>query len=79
MYSRVSRLLISSKTKIAITPKQEELLEFVKMYGALNSPEIGKLLKINRARVHQLISPLIKAKIVVREGRARATRYYLTK
>ena len=79
MYFRVSRLSISSKTKVAITPKQEELLEFLKMHGALSSPEIGKWLKINRARVHQLISPLIKAKIVIREGRARATRYYLGK
>ena len=79
MYSRVSRLSISSKTKIVITPKQEELLEFLKMHGALSSPEIGKLLKINRVRVNQLISPLIEAKIVIREGCARATRYYLKK
>jgi len=77
LYSRISRLSLSSKTKIAITPKQEELLELLNMHGALSSPEIGKLLKINRARVHQLIAPLIEAKIVIREGRARATRYYI--
>lgn len=77
MYSRVSRLSYSSKMKIAITSKQEELLELLKMHGSLNSSEIGKLLKVKRARVNQLIAPLIKAKIVVREGRARATRYYL--
>lgn len=79
MYSRVARLSVSSKMKIAITPKQEELLEFLKMHGVLNSSEIGKLLKVKRARVNQLIVPLIESKIVIREGRARATRYFLKK
>ncbi len=79
MHSRVSKFSVSSKTKIAITPKQEELLEFLKMHGSLSSSEIGKLLKVNRARVNQLIVPLIKSKIVVREGSARATRYYFGK
>jgi len=79
MYLRVSKLSLTSKTRVAITPKQEELLEFLKMHGTLSSPDIGKRLNINRARVNQLIVPLIKADIVVREGRARATRYYLKK
>ncbi|MFC1645748.1 Fic family protein [Candidatus Omnitrophota bacterium] len=77
-YSRVSRFAISSKKKIVITPKQEELLEIITMHGVLSSRDIGRTLKVNRARVNQLIVPLLKARIIKREGSARATRYYLS-
>jgi phage antirepressor YoqD-like protein len=49
------------------------------MRGSIGSREICKLLKINRARVNQLILPLIKVKIIKTEGKARATKYYLGK
>ena len=62
---------------ISLTPKQEELLELLKHKGVLGAPEIGKTMKINRARVNQLISPLVRLGIVTREGAARAVRYRL--
>ena len=76
-YSRISRLSLSSGKRIVITPKQEELVELFSLQGALSSRDIGRLLKVNRARVNQLVSPLLKARIIRREGSARATRYYL--
>jgi len=77
-YSRISKLSYSSQKRVTITPKQEELINLLNMHGSLGSRELCKFLKINRARVNQLISPLIKAKIIKKEGEARATNYYLS-
>jgi len=77
LYARIRRLSFSATAQIAITPKQEALVEFLSMHGMLNSSELSTLLQVNRARINQLIAPLVKANIVVQEGRARATRYYL--
>jgi Fic family protein len=78
-YSRMNKLSYSGDGKISITPKQEELINILNMRGSIGSREICKLLKINRARVNQLILPLIKVKIIKTEGKARATKYYLGK
>jgi Fic family protein len=63
--------------KVKLTPKQTELLEFIDKKGVVGSGEICQHMEINRARVNQLVSPLIKAKVVVREGDARAAKYRL--
>ena len=78
-YSRINKLSYSSQEKITITPKQEELLNLLYMHGSLGSRGLCKLLKIKRARVNQLVSPLLEAKIIKKEGKARATNYYLSK
>lgn len=57
------------------TPKQRELLELLNQHGVLGSGEIGRAMDINRARVNQLITPLINAGIVVKEGHTRSARY----
>jgi len=62
---------------VSLTPKQEELLDLLKRKDLLGAPEIGKTMKINRARVNQLISPLVRLGLVIREGAARAARYRL--
>ena len=77
VYSRIKKLSLSSGKKIVVTPRQEELVELLNMKGTLSSSDISRFLKINRARVNQLISPLVKARIVNKEGKARATRYFL--
>ena len=33
-------------------------------------------MSINRARVNQLIAPMVKAKIVIKEGKTRSASYY---
>ncbi|MBI2094847.1 MAG: Fic family protein [Candidatus Omnitrophica bacterium] len=60
---------------VTLTPKQEELLALLERKGVLGAPEIGKAMKINRARVNQLIGPLVRLGIVTRVGAARAVRY----
>ncbi len=60
---------------VSLTPKQEELLNLLEKKGVLGASEIGKMMKINRARVNQLIGPLVRSGIITREGAARAVRY----
>lgn len=62
---------------VALTPKQEELLDLLGRKGVLGAPKIGEIMKVNRARVNQLVSPLVRLGIVTREGAARAARYSL--
>lgn len=62
---------------VTLTPKQEELLNLLESKGILGASEIGKVMKINRARVNQLIGPLVHSGIVTKEGAARAVRYRL--
>ena len=76
-YSRMDKLSYSSQGKITITPKQEELIDLLSAYGSIGSRKLCGLLKINRARLNQLVLPLVETKIIKREGKARATRYYL--
>lgn len=77
LYSRIKKLVFSSVGKIDITPKQEELINLLAREKVLSSSQLCSELEINRSRVNQLIVPLVKAHIVKKEGKARATRYYL--
>ena len=63
--------------KIALTPKQEELLKLFSEHGVMGSAQICKYMKINRARVNQLIAPLVKAGVVIKQGITRAVKYSL--
>jgi Fic family protein len=72
---RVYRLAISPNEEITLSAKQEELINFIKQNAGCGSKAIGIALKINRARVNQLISPLINAGIIKVSGKAKATKY----
>jgi Fic family protein len=61
----------------SLTPKQNELLELLEKKGRIGSSEICEAMTINRARVNQLIAPLVKANIVIKEGTTRAVKYQL--
>jgi Fic family protein len=63
---------------LVITPKQEELLDLLGKMGILGSIQIGRAMKINRARVNQLIAPLVRAGIIQKEGAARSVKYRLS-
>jgi len=63
--------------RAALTPKQDELVALLRRFGVLNAVQICKEMKVNRARVNQLILPLVRSEIVVRTGAARAVRYRL--
>lgn len=74
----LSRGLTKSEKSMALTPKQDELLTLL-AHGPLGSAQIGMRMKIGRARVHQLIQPMVKAGILIKEGSTRAARYFLKK
>ncbi len=74
---RIYQMAISPKQDISLSDKQELLINFIKQNAGCSSKEIGLALKVNRARVNQLITPLVKAGIVSMEGKARMTKYYL--
>ena len=64
--------------RILLTPKQEELLALLGRRGVLGAAKICQTMKINRARVNQLIAPLVRLGIVARKGAARGVRYRLS-
>ncbi len=74
---RIYQLSISPRKNISLSEKQELMINFIKQNAGCNSKELGVALKINRARVNQLISPLVKAGIIKMEGKARTTKYFL--
>lgn len=75
--SRLKAKTLQFKRKnIALTPKQEELLKILNTKH-LGSTQISKLMNINRARVNQLINPLVKSGLVVKDGKTRGARYRL--
>jgi Fic family protein len=63
--------------RVTLTPKQDELIALLREYIVLGSAQICKKMKVNRARVNQLILPLVRSGIIVRSGAARAVRYRL--
>ncbi len=75
---RVESLQISAKVpKLALTVRQENLLRFVRDHGRVRAPQIQAAFKISRARVGQLLRPLIDAGILLQEGQRRGTTYRL--
>jgi Fic family protein len=73
---RIESLKISVRSpKIALTRRQEDLLRFLTGHGRVKSPEIEKALRLTRARVNQIVKPLVDAGLIIREGRTRATTY----
>lgn len=63
---------------LMLTPRQEEIMVLLKEHPQLFTRELQQQLGLTRARLNQLIMPLIKKGLVTREGRARATFYKLT-
>jgi Fic family protein len=69
----------SNGQKIHLTPKQEEVLRLIKEEGLMSSAQICKIMNINRARVNQLVAPLVKVGIIFKEGTTRGVRYGLAR
>ncbi len=61
-----------------LNSRQKEILDLLNEHPTLSTGDIQRALKLTRARIHQLISPLIKQGLAKREGNARATIYKLT-
>ncbi len=74
---RIEGLQISSRTPIYLSPRQEELVKILMTQPFANVADLKKKMKLTRARINQIIDPLIKRSVIIREGKSRATRYRL--
>jgi len=61
-----------------LSQRQEEILRLLGEQPFFKTSELETSLGLTRARINQLIVPLIKKGLVKREGRARATIYKIT-
>ncbi|NQT29416.1 MAG: Fic family protein [Candidatus Saganbacteria bacterium] len=75
---RIEDLQVSSTSKISISPRQEEVLRILRDKSPISGAELIKQLKITRSRLNQILTPLIKNRLVTKEGQSRATRYKLS-
>lgn len=63
--------------RMVLTKRQEDILRYLRDRGRVKAPEIEKAFSLTRARVSQIIKPLVDAGLVIREGQTRATTYRL--
>ena len=75
---RIFGLRITLKApRMVLTKRQEDFLRFLRDRGRVKSPDIEKAFSLTRARIGQIIKPLVDTGLVIREGRTRATTYRL--
>jgi Fic family protein len=63
--------------KIHLTPRQEDVIRYLQEHGRVKSPDLERAFRITRARVGQILQPLVKAGLILREGQTRSTSYRL--
>jgi len=74
---RIEDLQVTASAPINLSPRQEEALRLLRDNPSIRSSELVKQLSVTRARMNQLLTPLIKSGLVAKEGESRATRYRL--
>jgi DNA-binding MarR family transcriptional regulator len=72
---RIVSLQVAAKApKMGLTQRQEDVLRFLRDKGRAKAPDIEAAFWLTRARVGQIVKPMVDAGLVVREGQTRATR-----
>jgi len=75
---RIMSLQVTSRTpQLRLTKRQEDVLRYLRDKGRAKAPDIEDSFGLSRARVGQIVKPLVDAGLVIREGRTRATSYRL--
>lgn len=75
---RIVSLQVTAKApRMHLTKRQEDVLRFLRDKGRSKTSDIEAAFGLTRARVGQIIKPLVDAGVVIREGRTRATSYRL--
>jgi Fic family protein len=75
--ARIEDLQVSLQYDLTLTPSQEELVRLLRSGKAQGSAELKKRFKVSRARINQIVAPLLKAGLVSKTGEGRSTRYFL--
>lgn len=75
---RIMSLQVTDKApKMRLTKRQEDVLRFLRDKGRAKAPDLEAAFGLTRARVGQIVKPLVDAGLVIREGQTRATSYRL--
>lgn len=77
VWLRLQKFQATSTARIMLTPRQEELLGLLHDHGSLAPAEIWKLLKVSRQGAMNIITPLLKARLIEKRGTQKSGRYYL--
>lgn len=75
---RILSLQVTAKSpRLRLTKRQEDILRFLRDKGRAKAPDMQAAFHLTRARVGQIIKPLVDAGLVIREGQTRSTTYRL--
>lgn len=75
---RIVSLQVTAKApRMRLTKRQEDVLRFLRDKGRAKAPDIEAAFGLTRARVGQIVKPLVDSGLVIREGQTRATTYRL--
>lgn len=75
---RIESLRVSAAApRFRLSKRQEDVLRFLRDRGRAKAPDLESAFGLTRARIAQVVKPLVDAGLVVREGRTRATTYRL--
>ncbi|MBI5596477.1 MAG: Fic family protein [Elusimicrobia bacterium] len=75
---RIESLKVSAAApRMRLTKRQEDVLRLLRDRGRAKAPDLEAAFGLTRARIAQVMKPLVDAGLVVREGLSRATTYRL--
>jgi Fic family protein len=74
---RIEDLQVTAQYPVTLSPRQEDALRLLRDSHSLHVSELIGELKVSRARINQILTPLINSGLVVKDGASRATRYKL--
>ncbi|HVN67873.1 MAG TPA: MarR family transcriptional regulator, partial [Candidatus Sulfotelmatobacter sp.] len=74
---RIENLQVTTDHPVNLSPRQEEALRLLRDNPTMRTNELIEHLHVTRARVNQLLTPMIADGLIAKEGESRATRYKL--
>jgi len=74
---RIQILQVKSTEKLALRPRQEQLLHLLRDHGSMGPSEIWKVLGVSRQGAMDLLHPLLDAGLVEKVGGKKTGRYVL--
>ena len=74
---RIEDLQVTTTHPLNLSRRQEETLRLLRDNRTLHVSDLIKELNVTRARINQIITPMVESGLIRREGESRATRYRL--
>lgn len=75
----LSLQITTTAPRLVLTKRQEDVLRLLRDHGRMKSPDIERALGLTRARINQIMKPLVGSGLVAKEGQTRATTYQLAR